>query len=204
MRVTNVRANRKTPGLRAQHLSGLQLVTQLCSGELRPERGEDATFSARRANEPSCGRAGDLEGGAIGSTVIVLRPGQLVAGHFTADVKTAGSCMLLAQAAVPCALLASHQPAASSPATPAEAAETQAATVLKLEGGTDAALAPPLGYTQHVLLPSLERLLGVSVKADCRTRGFFPQVLAFSEQRMLVTAQHPLQNLTKRVVNFVT
>lgn len=34
IRVTDIRANRKSPGLRAQHLCGLRLVAQLCSGQL--------------------------------------------------------------------------------------------------------------------------------------------------------------------------
>lgn len=119
--------------------------------------------------------AGVLEGAAVGSTEITFWPGQLNAGRFKADVQTAGSCMLLAQAALPCALLAAHQPAIDA-AAGAQDAATRAEAGLELKGGTDAAMAPPLGYTQHVLLPTLERLLGTSVQAECAKRGFFPQV----------------------------
>ena len=69
--VTNIRASRSKPGLRAQHLAGLQLVADLCQGK--------------------------LAGGTIGSQEISLRPQHISSGHHIGDTKTAGSCMLLAQ-----------------------------------------------------------------------------------------------------------
>ncbi|XP_061594856.1 RNA 3'-terminal phosphate cyclase [Cololabis saira] len=78
--VSKVRAGRTTPGLRPQHLSGLQLVSDLCSG--------------------------DLQGGSIGSTDVTLTPGKIRSGNHTADTQTAGSVCLLLQAALPCALYA--------------------------------------------------------------------------------------------------
>lgn len=53
-----------SPPFRAQHLSGLQLVSDLCSGR--------------------------LQGGSIGSSEISLRPGTIRAGKHTADTQTAG------------------------------------------------------------------------------------------------------------------
>ncbi|XP_019711383.1 RNA 3'-terminal phosphate cyclase [Hippocampus comes] len=76
--ITKVRAGRSTPGLRPQHLSGLQLVSDMC--------------------------AGVLQGGAIGSTDVSLTPGKIRAGNYTADTHTAGSVCLLLQVALPCAL----------------------------------------------------------------------------------------------------
>ena len=70
--VTRIRAGRSKPGLRAQHLAGLQLVVELCQGK--------------------------LEGGAVGSQHIKLTPKRITSGYHLADTKTAGSCMLLAQA----------------------------------------------------------------------------------------------------------
>ncbi|TNN36613.1 RNA 3'-terminal phosphate cyclase [Liparis tanakae] len=61
-----------------QHLSGLQLVSDLCSGS--------------------------LQGAAIGSTDISLTPGKIQSGNHTADTETAGSVCLLLQVALPCAL----------------------------------------------------------------------------------------------------
>ena len=72
IQVTKIRAGRSKPGLRAQHLAGLQLVAELCQGK--------------------------LEGGSIGSQEITLTPRHLTSGYHMSDTKTAGSCMLLAQA----------------------------------------------------------------------------------------------------------
>ena len=73
IKVTNIRASRSKPGLRAQHLAGLRLVAEVCQGK--------------------------LTGGTIGSQQISLRPQHLTSGHHIGDTKTAGSCMLLAQVA---------------------------------------------------------------------------------------------------------
>ncbi len=71
IKVTNIRAGRSKPGLRAQHLAGLQLVAEVCKG--------------------------NLQGGKIGSQEISLRPQHISSGYHIGDTKTAGSCMLLAQ-----------------------------------------------------------------------------------------------------------
>ncbi|XP_077390292.1 RNA 3'-terminal phosphate cyclase isoform X3 [Festucalex cinctus] len=78
--VDKVRAGRSTPGLRPQHLSGLQLVCDMCDGV--------------------------LQGGAIGSTQVSLTPGRIAGGNYVADTRTAGSVCLLLQVALPCALYA--------------------------------------------------------------------------------------------------
>uniref|UniRef100_A0A673AZ04 RNA 3'-terminal phosphate cyclase n=1 Tax=Sphaeramia orbicularis TaxID=375764 RepID=A0A673AZ04_9TELE len=80
IKITKIRAGRSTPGLRPQHLSGLQLVSDLCSGV--------------------------LQGATIGSTDISLTPGKIRSGNHTADTQTAGSVCLLLQVALPCALFA--------------------------------------------------------------------------------------------------
>ncbi|KAJ0065736.1 hypothetical protein NL108_017567, partial [Boleophthalmus pectinirostris] len=78
IKITKIRAGRSQPGLKAQHLSGLQLVSELCGGA--------------------------LQGAALGSTDISLSPGRIQAGNYTADTQTAGSVCLLLQVALPCAL----------------------------------------------------------------------------------------------------
>ncbi|XP_035863618.1 RNA 3'-terminal phosphate cyclase [Sander lucioperca] len=80
VKISKIRAGRSSPGLRPQHLSGLQLVSDLCSGS--------------------------LQGASIGSTDISLTPGKIQAGNHTADPQTAGSVCLLLQVALPCALYA--------------------------------------------------------------------------------------------------
>ncbi|KAF8065648.1 hypothetical protein HT031_003249 [Scenedesmus sp. PABB004] len=91
----------------------------------------------------------ELDGGAARSTAIALTPGAggAAAGAYVADTHTAGSCTLLVQQALPVLLFA------SPPST---------VSTLTLRGGTDAAFAPPIGYVEHVLLPSLRRLLGAA------------------------------------------
>ncbi|KAG7218878.1 hypothetical protein INR49_019464 [Caranx melampygus] len=80
IKISKIRAGRSTPGLRPQHLSGLQLVSDLCSGS--------------------------LQGASIGSTDISLTPGKIQSGNHTADTQTAGSVCLLLQVALPCAVFA--------------------------------------------------------------------------------------------------
>lgn len=153
VRVSNIRGGRKKPGLRPQHLTGCRLVADLCSGS--------------------------LEGDHVGSTEVCMSTNKLVAGRFEANVQSAGSCMLLAQAALPCALLAAHQSfetiGCKRSASSIEGSTETYGSVLTLRGGTDAAMAPPFGYTNSVLIPMLQRLLGVSITAHCKMRGFFPQ-----------------------------
>ncbi|XP_062252232.1 RNA 3'-terminal phosphate cyclase [Platichthys flesus] len=80
IKISNIRAGRSSPGLRPQHLSGLQLVSDLCCGV--------------------------LQGATISSTDVSLTPGQIRSGNHTADTQTAGSVGLLLQVALPCALYA--------------------------------------------------------------------------------------------------
>ena len=45
-------------------------------------------------------------GGEVGSTSVALKPGTLRTGAYSADTKTAGSCTIMLQAALPCLLYA--------------------------------------------------------------------------------------------------
>jgi RNA 3'-terminal phosphate cyclase (ATP) len=81
LRLTNVRARRSPPGLRAQHLKAVEAVTQLCQGT--------------------------LEGGTVGSQELLFRPGRLPqGGSFQWDIGTAGSTTMLALALLPVAAFA--------------------------------------------------------------------------------------------------
>ncbi|XP_007934322.1 RNA 3'-terminal phosphate cyclase [Orycteropus afer afer] len=80
LRVQKIRAGRSTPGLRPQHLSGLEMIRDLCDGQ--------------------------LEGAEIGSTEITFTPEKIKGGTHTADTKTAGSVCLLMQVSMPCVLFA--------------------------------------------------------------------------------------------------
>jgi RNA 3'-terminal phosphate cyclase (ATP) len=78
IRISNIRAGRASPGLKAQHLTGLTLVRDLAGGK--------------------------LDGGEFGSVEVSFIPGQLRSGQFSADTQTAGAVCLLAQVSLPCAL----------------------------------------------------------------------------------------------------
>lgn len=74
VKVTNIRAGREAPGMKAQHLAGVMAVAQMCDAE--------------------------LEGAEVGSTELRFRPQGLHGGSFTFDVGTAGSIALVLQAAL--------------------------------------------------------------------------------------------------------
>mmetsp|Transcript_7216 Transcript_7216/g.15752 ORF Transcript_7216/g.15752 Transcript_7216/m.15752 type:complete len:378 (-) Transcript_7216:519-1652(-) len=87
--VDKIRAGRSRPGLRPQHLTGLQLVERMCEGS--------------------------LEGGTVGSSRITLQPRTLSCGEYIADTQTAGSCTLMVQQSLPCLLFAKpHRDSASN------------------------------------------------------------------------------------------
>jgi len=77
VRVVNVRAKRKTPGLVAQHATAIRAVARLCDAR--------------------------TEGVEIGSGEFTFEPGPLHGGRFSFDVGTAGSITLVLQACLPAA-----------------------------------------------------------------------------------------------------
>ena len=153
LRVHAVRAGRAPkPGLRPQHVSGLRAVASLCDG--------------------------DISGCDVGSDVVEIAPHTPRARSLLVDTQTAGSVALLVQACLPVALLAGasdddnatldDEPPLTVPPSPHR-------TLLDLRGGTDASSAPPIGYVQDVLLPTLRRLLAVDVDVAVLRHGFFPR-----------------------------
>ncbi len=83
VRVTHIRARRKPPGLRAQHMTVIRAIATLCQGR--------------------------LQGDAVGSREIYFVPGGPIrGGHYTFDIGTAGSTTMLASALLPVLLMASH------------------------------------------------------------------------------------------------
>jgi RNA 3'-phosphate cyclase len=81
VRIQRIRAGRKKPGLRPQHLKGIE--------------GAAAIASAT------------TEGVAAGSREVVFSPGGIREGLFEIDIRTAGSVTLILQQLVPVALFAS-------------------------------------------------------------------------------------------------
>lgn len=80
VRLVNMRAGRRPPGLAAQHMTAVRAVATLCDAE--------------------------VAGLALGAREVVFLPGRLRAGDFHFDVGTAGAVALVVQALLPAALLA--------------------------------------------------------------------------------------------------
>ncbi len=70
-KVFNIRKNRSTPGLKPQHLKGLEAVASLCDAK--------------------------VSGLVVGSTQVEFSPGKLVHDHLKIDIGTAGSIGLVFQ-----------------------------------------------------------------------------------------------------------
>lgn len=98
-----------------------------------------------------------LNGAAKDSTEIDFTPGENIGGgSYEADTKTAGSTCLLAQASLPCLLFAGRE------------------SKLDLRGGTDAKMAPPVGYYVTVFRANLNKF-GADFEFDVARRGYFPR-----------------------------
>ncbi|ABU81714.1 RNA 3'-terminal phosphate cyclase [Ignicoccus hospitalis] len=80
VRIFNIRAKRKNPGLRRQHMVAVKALAEMTDAEVR--------------------------GLELGSTEIVFIPKTLKAGTFRFDIGTAGSVSLVLQAVTPAALFA--------------------------------------------------------------------------------------------------
>lgn len=128
VRIEKIRAGRAKPGLKAQHLCGLELVATI--------------------------HAATLYGGVVNSSMIVFLPSSAEAAaasssssssasgakQFHVDVKTAGSVCLLVQVSLPCLVF---QPTACE---------------VTMIGGTNATGAPQVDYFTLVLAPMLRRM----------------------------------------------
>ncbi len=81
LHLKNIRAKRDKPGLRAQHLKGVEACRQICQGE--------------------------LDGAEVGSKEIWFKPGPVIqGGNYNFDIGTAGSATMLASILLPLALFA--------------------------------------------------------------------------------------------------
>ncbi|GBF08749.1 RNA 3'-terminal phosphate cyclase [Aeropyrum pernix] len=75
LRIVNIRAKRRPPGLRPQHLTAVRAVAAISGGKLR--------------------------GAEVGSTSLEFMPGRVRGGRYRFDVGTAGSVALIIQALAP-------------------------------------------------------------------------------------------------------
>lgn len=79
--IYDIRGGRKSPGLKAQHLHGIELLRDMTEGH--------------------------LGGNQLNSQVVEFVPKKLKDGNFKVEVGTAGAVTLLIQSALPCALMSS-------------------------------------------------------------------------------------------------
>ena len=80
VRIYNIRAGRKPPGLKQQHLVTLRAASELCNASVK--------------------------GDELGSKIIEFNPGEIEGGEYSIDIGTAGSISLLLQCLAPIAVFA--------------------------------------------------------------------------------------------------
>ena len=150
IRITNIRAGRRTPGLRPQHLVGLRLLAAASGSTL-------------------------AEGNHVGSTEILFlgsnrsKTTASERGEYVGDTKTAGAICLLMQTVLPFALFRGCK----------EDGGDDGLLKFSLKGGTDVASAPPLDYIRYIFFPVLCNFgmaeLKHSIDLSLVTRGFYPR-----------------------------
>lgn len=128
-RIDNIRAGRPRPGLMRQHATAVEAACAISGG--------------------SC------EGGGVGASSLVFRPGRVQPGQYRFAIGTAGSTGLVLQTVLlPLAL-------AEGPST------------LELSGGTHNPAAPPFDFLERSYLPLLARM-GVVARLQLQRHGFAP------------------------------
>jgi RNA 3'-terminal phosphate cyclase (ATP) len=172
LHLTNIRLDRRPkPGLRPQHVAGLQLLADACGGQVvAPTVGSrygDPTMMTHNAANIIVGSSEVFFLGATNKEQAPKSHNHDKSGfqEIVGDTKTAGSICLLLQAVLPYTLF-SHQ----------------GYYKLILKGGTNATMAPPIDYFQHVFVPTLLEFCGErwvsshgSIQTDVTTRGFYPK-----------------------------
>lgn len=83
VQIENIRKNRKVPGLRAQHLTGVKLLAKVCNA--------------------------NVEGLSIGSTSIKFEPEEIQNSTITENIGTAGSISLIFQGLIPAVSIAKKE-----------------------------------------------------------------------------------------------
>lgn len=173
--ITNIRAKRSKPGLRAQHVTAIRLIQDICRGKLLKHGEEEEEVSVGATCLDYEPLSEDKMKTACCDTTSVK------AKTYIGDTQTAGSICLLLQAALPCLLFASQQ------------REEEAHLLLK--GGTNATLAPQYDYWERVFLPTLQTSNpDVSIAIDRVIRGYYPKGQGIVELRV--------QSLTKPLQPF--
>jgi RNA 3'-terminal phosphate cyclase (ATP) len=98
----------------------------------------------------------EVTGASVGSTEVVFIPKELRGGSYRFDIGTAGSVSLVIQAII-LPLLFAPEP-----------------STVRLTGGTDVPMAPPIDYMRYVFKHNM-RLLGASFDIVLHRRGHYPK-----------------------------
>jgi len=143
IRIKNIRAGRSKPGLKAQHMCGLQLVQRLAGGKLEGcvLHSSEITYLHPEKGNKSSGSSTTTDHEAYQE-------------NFEVDIGTNGATTLLAQISLPVALF------------------RPCPTILELKGGTNNAdTAPPVDYYQHVFLHHLQHF-GINIECNILKRSY--------------------------------
>jgi RNA 3'-terminal phosphate cyclase (ATP) len=205
LHIKNIRSKRTRPGLQRQHLISIEMLADLVSSTINVDNtgnchdsneaslcpilhggyvGSQQIWFGWRASEVAQGLRDNNDGDDVNSETQNKRQRcntiseenktrlqqQTLEGRrqFVGDTETAGSICLLLQAVLPFALL--HR--GTSRIDKVEGIE------LVFRGGTNATLAPPYDYFEHIFLPTLKERCKVDdqcIRAQVVRRGFYPK-----------------------------
>ena len=129
-------------------------IENIRAGRNKPGLMRSHLAAARAAAQVS---SAELSGASVGSTSLTFRPqaGAINGGTYRFAIGTAGSTTLLLQTLLPALVRAKEE------------------SLVMLAGGTHNGMAPSVDFLEQSFLPALARM-GVEVKSELRTHGFFP------------------------------
>ena len=145
VRITNIRAGRKNPGLRPQHLVGLRLLEAASGGCLK----EGNHVGSREIL--FWGSSGNTDNSSNSVTPNLTGGTERI---YVGDTQTAGSVCLLMQTILPFALFCGIPGKRNAGGTDHND-DSDGTLRFILKGGTDTSFAPPLDYNRCVFLPML-------------------------------------------------
>ncbi|MFC5456484.1 RNA 3'-terminal phosphate cyclase [Prosthecobacter fluviatilis] len=94
-----------------------------------------------------------VDGAELGSVELVFRPGQVMGGNYSFAIGSGGSTTLVLQTLLPALLHA------------------EAASTLRIEGGTHNPMAPPFDFIEHCYMPVIQSL-GAKTEVKLERAGF--------------------------------
>jgi len=130
IRIFDIRAARGNPGIRKQHLQSILAAAKACNAE--------------------------CEGAQLGSSELIFHPGEIKAGHFKFDIRSAGSTTLVFQTILPILLQAGDE------------------STITIKGGTHNPMAPSFEAIRDSFLPAIG-LMAFRADIELVRHGFYPK-----------------------------